>query len=263
MDQQIERSALERVLLRDRMVTLTALVAASLLAWAYIGTGMGGGEMAMSNMAMPGMAMPAQWTASYFALMAAMWIIMMVAMMLPSAAPMILLFAAIRRRREAAAPFAATALFAFAYLAVWAAVGLAATALQWLLDRAAALTPAIAITNAIVAAIVLIAAGAWQFTPLKQACLRYCRSPLMFITQYWGRGPFGLGLTHGLYCLGCCWMLMALLFVGGVMNLAWVALIALYVLAEKVAPRGPWVGYVAGAALIVAGLWQLNVALSL
>jgi len=262
MDQASQLTAFERVLRRDRLITFVALFGATLLAWIYIAT-IGTSSVSTSDMAMPGMsmsdmAMPARWTWSYFAVMAAMWVIMMIAMMLPSAAAMILLFAAIERKQRAASPFVATAKFAFAYLLLWAAIGLAAATLQWQLDRLALLTPAMTMASATFAAITLIAAGLYQFTPLKRACLRGCRSPLEFISQYWGRGPFGLGLTHGLYCIGCCWMLMVLLFVVGVMNLRWVAIIAAFVLVEKIAPRGNVVGYFAGAALIVAGLWQLG-----
>jgi predicted metal-binding membrane protein len=166
---------------------------------------------------------------------------MMVAMMLPSAAPMVLLFATIERRRHGVSPFHATALFITAYLIVWSAFSLAATLLQWRLDSLAQLTPMLATTNAVIAGVVLIAAGAYQFTPVKQACLRGCRSPIEFISRYWSRGPFGIGLLHGLYCLGCCWMLLLLLFVGGAMNLICVALITAFILAEKIVPHGKWV----------------------
>jgi predicted metal-binding membrane protein len=254
MDQVIQTTALERVLKRDRTVTLVALLAVSLLAWAYIASGIG---MDMDAMAMPEMAMPADWTPSYFALMLAMWVMMMVAMMLPSAAPMVLLFATVERRRHGVTPFRATALFASAYLIVWAVFSLVSTVFQWQLDRFAQLTPMLATANALVAAIVLITAGVYQFTPLKQACLRGCRSPIEFVSRYWNRGPFGIGLVHGLYCLGCCWMLMLLLFVGGAMNLLWVALIAAFIFAEKIAPHGKWVSYIAGMALITGAAWVL------
>jgi len=208
---------------------------------------------------MPDMAMPmtSEWTPAYFALMLAMWCIMMVAMMLPSAAPMILLFATVERRRGGGSPFLATALFAAAYIIVWLGFSIIATLLQWQLDRLTLLSPAMASTSALLAAIVLIVAGLYQFTPLKQACLRGCRSPLEFITRYWNRGPFGIGLRHGIYCVGCCWMVMLLLFVGGIMNLLWVAAIAAFILIEKVMPRGEWISYGAGVALICWGSLML------
>jgi len=247
---------------RDRLLTVLALVAASLLAWAYIAAGIGMNRASMPNMAMPAMAMPdmamgPEWNASYFATMAAMWVLMMVAMMLPSAAPMVLLFATIERRHKGAPPHAATAKFALAYLLLWAGVGLGATLLQWQLDRLRLLTPVMAIERGALTGVILLAAGIYQFTPLKQACLRGCRSPLEFLAEHWRRGPFGLGLWHGLYCIGCCWILMLLLFVVGLMNLVWVAIIAAFVLVEKVAPRGNWVRCLAGIALIVLGCAEL------
>jgi predicted metal-binding membrane protein len=265
VDEALKSSALERVLRHDRVVTLIALCAVALAAWGFIlaGAGMDGHAMPKSGMAMPGMAMPdmvmpmaAHWTASYAALIFAMWAVMMVAMMLPSAAPMILLFGTIERRRGGS-PFWATTVFASAYLMVWAGFGLAATLLQWQIARMGLLSSAMASTSRLFAGLVLIGAGIYQFTPLKQSCLRNCRSPLEFITQYWSKGPFGIGLRHGAYCLGCCWMLMLLLFIGGIMNLLWIALIAAFVFAEKVLPRGEWLSYAAGAALAAWGAWTL------
>jgi predicted metal-binding membrane protein len=254
MEPAIETSALERVLRRDRTLTLFALLAAALLAWAFVVSGIG---TDVDSMAMPDMVMPAVWTASYLTVMLAMWGMMMVAMMLPGAVPMVLLFATIERRRCAASPFPATAIFAAAYLLVWLGFSVAATLLQWQLDSLAQLSPALASTNTVFAAIVLIAAGIYQFTPLKRACLRGCRSPLEFISRYWGRGPFGIGLRHGLFCVGCCWMLMLVLFAVGTMNLLWVALIATFVLFEKVLPRGERLSYGAGVVLVGWGSWAL------
>ncbi|HEU5017886.1 MAG TPA: DUF2182 domain-containing protein [Pseudolabrys sp.] len=254
MGQPTQTSALERVLRRDRAVALAALLGVSLLAWTYLAAGIG---MDMKSMSMPDMAMPLDWTPARFGLMFVMWAIMMVAMMLPSAAPMVLLFATIERRRRAASPFRATASFASAYVAVWMSFSVAATVLQWQLDRLALLTPMIATANSVIASIALIAAGGYQFTPLKQACLRGCRSPIEFVCRYWNRGPFGIGLLHGLYCLGCCWMLMLVLFVGGVANLVCVALIASVVLVEKAVPQGKRVSYAVGLVLIGGGAWLL------
>jgi predicted metal-binding membrane protein len=247
-------SALERLLRRDRTVTLISLLAASLLAWAYLLSGAGMHSMSMPDMAMP---MATGWTASHFVLMLAMWGIMMVAMMLPSAAPMILLFATIERRRSGTSPFPSVAMFTAAYVLVWVGFSLAATVLQWQLDHLMLLSPALATTSALASATALIAIGAYQFTPWKHACLRNCRSPLEFISSYWAKGPFAIGLRHGFYRVGCCWMLMLLLFVGGVMNLLWVALIAAFVLAEKTLPHGEWLSYAAGAALISWGSWTV------
>jgi predicted metal-binding membrane protein len=253
----MDASAIERVLRRDRATALLALAAVAALAWAYVALG---ASMDMESMLMPATMSDTDrtpWSAGYFGLMVVMWAVMMVAMMLPSAAPVILLFSTIERRRRHVSPFPAIASFVLGYFAIWAAFSIVATTLQWGLERFALVSSMVASANAVFAAIVLIAAGIYQFTPLKQACLRRCRSPLEFITQHWKRGPFRIGLWHGSYCVGCCWMLMLLLFVGGMMNLLWVALIAMFILAEKLAPRGEWVGYIAGAAMIAWGAWTL------
>ncbi len=182
---------------------------------------------------------------------------MMAAMMLPSAAPMILLYATIARRRsERGESATAAGVFAFGYLAVWSVFSLAATALQHELEKAALLSPMMEATSITLAGAVLIAAGLYQWTPLKQACLRYCRSPLDFLLAYWrpgAPGAFLMGLRHGAVCLGCCWLLMLLLFAGGVMNLAWIAGIAVFVLVEKLSPAGHWIGRAAGALLVAWG----------
>jgi predicted metal-binding membrane protein len=262
-------SVLETVLRRDRLVTLIALALASVAAWAYvafgIGTAMPGTAMDPAMTAMPGMAMapavmampaPMPWTGAYFALIVAMWAVMMVAMMLPGAAPMVLTFAALQRHRRQAAPQAATALFTLGYLAIWAGFSILAATLQWRLDSLALLSPAMATADTVLAGGALMAAGAYQFTPLKQGCLVRCRSPVEFLTRYHRSKPFGLGLRHGLFCLGCCWAMMLLLFVGGVMNLAWVGAITLFVLLEKTVPAGRWLGHVAGIGLILWGGWM-------
>ena len=137
----------------------------------------------------------------------------------------------------------------------------AATLLQWWLDAVGLLSETMALASMVAAAAVLIAAGIYQWTPLKQACLRHCRSPLEFLLFHWRDGPagaFASGVRHGAFCLGCCWMLMALLFVGGIMNLAWIGGIALLVLAEKVLPWGGWTGRATGVVMIAWGLprWQ-------
>ncbi|HEX9835948.1 MAG TPA: DUF2182 domain-containing protein [Alphaproteobacteria bacterium] len=262
MDQAINPSVLERLLRRDRVLTFVALLGISVLAWAYILAGAGMDVRPTDIQSMRGMAMPTHWTASHFALMLAMWAVMMFAMMLPSAAPMVLLFATIERRRHEASPYLAIATFAAAYVLVWSGFSVAATGLQWLLDRLALLSPTMSTTNAILGGAVSIAAGIYQFTPLKRACLRSCRSPLEFLSRYWSSGPFGIGLRHGLYCVGCCWMIMLLLFVGGIMNVTWIALIAAFVLVEKLFPRGEWAGFAGGVALIAWGGWTLCVQIS-
>lgn len=256
-------TALEALLRRDRLVVgagLAALVGASWLYLLHMAAATGDMD-AMRDLSMPSMAMDGAmrpWSGVEVGALAVMWAVMMVAMMTPSAAPMILMFATIHRRRRAEGrPAVPTAIFVLAYLGVWAAFSVVAALAQAGLHAAALLSPAMAATSPLLSGALLVAAGVFQLTPLKRACLASCRSPLAFIMSRWreGRaGAFALGLRHGLYCLGCCWALMALLFVAGVMNLLWVATIAVAVLIEKVVPRGDLVGRVAGVALLVAGL---------
>ena len=192
-----------------------------------------------------------------------MWAVMMVAMMLPAAAPMILVFATVnRKRRESpgAAPYVNTTLFVLAYLAVWGAFSVAAALAQWALHAAALLSEDAMQAAPLAGAVLLAAAGIYQVTPLKYACLARCQTPIGFLLGEWrdgNRGAVVMGLRHGLFCLGCCWVLMALLFVGGVMNLAWVAAIAAFVLIEKVLPAGRLVSVISGAALLIWAAWTL------
>jgi predicted metal-binding membrane protein len=215
-----------------------------------------GSGMAMDDGMVMAMA-PIAWTLGYAVLMFFMWWIMMVAMMLPSAAPMILLFARFNRtQRDRGAPYVPTGAFALGYLVVWAAFSLVAVSAQWGLERTGLLSSMMASTSVILGAGLLIAAGIYQLTPLKYACLRHCRSPLFFISHHWRPGEWGalrMGLEHGAFCAGCCWFLMALLFYGGVMNLFWIIGLALFVLLEKVAPAGHWVGWIMGIGLIAWG----------
>ncbi|GGG33457.1 hypothetical protein GCM10010964_21690 [Caldovatus sediminis] len=255
---------LDWVLRRDRRVAIAALAAVVVLAWAYLLLGAG---MDMdAAMAGAAMAMPMPWSAGQAVLMALMWVLMMVAMMLPSAAPVVLLHATVSRRSDPARGGGRILPFALGYVAVWGAFALVATAAQWGLERAALLTPGMALGSAVAASVVFIGAGIYQLTPLKHACLEHCRSPVEYLAAHWrpgARGAFVMGAHHGAYCLGCCWALMALLFVGGVMNLAWIAGIALLVLVEKLLPGGHAVGRVLGLGLIawgIAGLVGLAIA---
>jgi predicted metal-binding membrane protein len=198
------------------------------------------------------------WSASTLLPLFLMWAEMMVAMMVPSAAPMLLAFAAVnRQRRQQEQPYVPTALFALGYLSVWLGFsGLAAVA-QWVLHSVALLSPTMTSRSSWLAGGLLVASGVFQWTPLKHACLKHCRSPLSLLLNDWVEGHKGaliMGWRNGLYCTGCCWLLMALLFVAGVMNLWWVGLITLFVLAEKIAPQTWHVGAVAGAMLLVWGL---------
>ena len=242
---------LEAVLKRDRLVVLASLLAITLLAWAYLA------DMAL-DMGGMSMAMVEPWTAADFVVMFAMWAIMMIGMMVPSAAPMILLFATVsRKQRGMNRPFAPTGAFALGYIVVWAGFSAAATVLQWGFEQAALLSPMMVSTSPILGGALLIGAGVYQWTSLKEACLKHCRSPLDFIMRGWRKGTGGalrMGLEHGAFCVGCCWILMGLLFFGGVMNLLWVAGITAFVLIEKLAPLGPLTGRVTGVLLMLAGV---------
>jgi predicted metal-binding membrane protein len=251
----VRSSMIEGALRRDRVVVVVALLSVILLAWGYILFGAGMSMHEMSDMPMA--QQQPTWTPAYSALVLTMWGVMMAAMMLPSAAPMILLYGTIAHRRELkGVPAIGAGVFGLGYIAVWSAFSLAAVGLQFELDQAQLLSPMMTVTSRSVAGGVLIAAGVYQWTPLKHACLRRCRSPLEFLMTQWREGRVGalkMGLRHGAYCLGCCWMLMLLLFVGGIMNIAWIAAIAAFVLIEKVSPAGHWIGRVTGVLLVVWG----------
>ncbi|MCX7304386.1 MAG: DUF2182 domain-containing protein [Hyphomicrobiales bacterium] len=279
-------TTLEALLRRDRIVVAAALVFVAVLAWAYLlclGAQMGMSDvpapgdasvempgMDMSGMDMSGMDMGASmapslraWAPADFAFIFTMWAVMMVGMMTPSVTPMVLLYALVgRKARKDGKAFAPTGWFFAGYLLVWVLFSVLATILQWLMASMALLTPAMATASAKVGGVVLIAAGIYQWTPLKGACLRQCQTPIAFLTSHGGfrSDPFGalrLGLEHGIYCLGCCWALMALLFVGGVMNIAWIGGIAILVLLEKTVPAGQLIARCSGALLAAAGIWLL------
>jgi len=246
------------VLRRDQLLVITSLALIIALSWAYILTGAGVNMAAISGSDKMSGVMLARptWDAGYAALMLFMWWVMMLAMMLPSAAPTILLFMAINDRSEDGSRLAGAA-FVLGYAVVWAGFSAAATILQWSLEKAALLTLAMASSSLLLGGGLLIAAGIWQLTPLKHACLRHCRSPIHFLAHGWREGTngaFRMGLEHGAFCLGCCWVLMTLLFYGGVMNLWWIAGLAIYVLIEKLVPAGHWIGRGVGVLLVVWGL---------
>ena len=239
--------ALNRALGRDRRIVIGGLLAAIALSWGYLLTGAGISPPA-----------PTAWTPAYFTLMLVMWCVMMAAMMLPSAAPTILLFAALSRKSaERGDPAVSAIVFAAAYVIVWSGFGLLATFAQMQLDDLALLSPMIKTASVPLGATLLIAAGVYQMTPLKYACLRRCRTPIDFFARRWRPGAKGallMGLAHGGFCLGCCWVMMGLLFYAGVMNLLWVAGLALYVLLEKLAPAGQGISRFAGVVLILWGV---------
>ncbi len=253
---------IEATVKRDRMVVVGALAFVIALSWAYLlaGAGMDISALEMTRLT-PGRGtatmVPADWDIGYAGVMFVMWWVMMIAMMLPSATPMVLLFAAInRKQREKGNPHVATALFASAYLIVWAGFSIVAVGLQWGLEALTLLSPMMTSTSVFLGSGVLLAAGIYQLTPIKQACLKHCRSPLQFIMTRWQNGEggaFRMGVEHGAYCVGCCWFLMGLLFFGGVMNLYWIIGIAVFVLIEKTVPAGHWFSYVVGVVLILCG----------
>lgn len=254
-------AALESVLRRDRAVFLGGLVLVVAISWVWLlmGAGMGMSAIDMTRMAgMDGwMMQQAVWTPGYAALMFTMWWVMMVAMMLPSAAPVLLLYIRVMRNAKGGQrPLVPASIFAAGYVIAWGAFSLIAAGLQWAMETARLMSPMLETTNVWLGAAILIAAGAWQLTPMKTVCLRHCRTPLGFLTSNWRTGYGGalrMGLDHGAYCLGCCWFLMALLFFGGVMNLYWIVGLAVFVLLEKTVPHGHWIGRAAGVALLVWG----------
>ncbi len=245
------------MLSRDRIVVLLAVLGVTILAWLYLFAD----RQRMSAMDMPDMAdmaMPMPWGAAAFALTFAMWWVMMLGMMLPSATPTIMTFATMARRQRAQGQrFVPVSVFTVGYLLVWGAFCVAATLLQWSLDQAALLSPTLATNSAAIGGALFVLSGLYQFTPLKYACLRQCRSPFAFLLNHWRdgwQGALRMGWQHGLYCLGCCWVLMALLFAVGVMNLVWVAVIAAFVFAEKLLPGGVWIGRIAGVLMLAFGV---------
>jgi len=239
----------------DRWIVGAALLVIAALALGYtywLATGFD-----MSGM-MSGEYVP--WSAAYFAFMLVMWIVMMIGMMTPTVAPMILLYAAFARRNTYKHVFAPPGWFLAGYLLAWSGFALVATLLQWWLEKLALVTPMMAGTSRTLGGVALIAAGIYQWLPAKQACLTSCRAPLAFVQRHGGfqstaRGSLRLGALHGLYCVGCCWAVMVLLFAFGVMNLTWIAGLMVFVLLEKLLPWPMLVSRAAGAAAIMTGVY--------
>lgn len=253
--------ATERLLRRDRAILLAALAILALLAWLYTVAGAGmemSGPETTSMSGMRDMAAPAGWSLRYAVLIFLMWWVMMIAMMVPSISPTVLLYGALLRRGGSAARVPAiSAVFLLGYLAIWAVFSALAGAAQWGLEAAGLVSPGMmSLTGSAPGALLLIAAGLFQFTPLKGACLHHCRSPAEFLTRrrrpgLWG--AFVMGAEHGAYCVACCWFLMALLFVGGIMNLYWIVGLTAFVAIERLTPFGEVASRVAGAALVLWG----------
>jgi predicted metal-binding membrane protein len=258
-------SALETLFRRDGVVVIGALGALILLCWIALlaGAGTGMDPAAMSGWLLP-FSLPAAfsspWTPFYWLIAFFMWVVMMVAMMLPSASPMVLLYGRVVRHAEnrgkAKHASASVAAFASGYLTLWILFSALAVALQYALEQAGALSAMMSSRSVLLSALLLIAAGLYQLTPLKTACLTHCRAPAAFIAAHWRPGAVGawrMGLSHGVYCVGCCAALMLLLFVGGIMNLVWIVALSLIVAVEKFAPFGALTAKVIAAALVVGG----------
>lgn len=280
-----ESAPFERLLKRDRAITLAGLALLCAISWLYIvqGAGLGMSASQMTRLAlfphrnaqpmMPPMACdicsaPGQtWGPRTWVLMIAMWWVMMIAMMTPSAAPTILLYARVHRhalaQRQNQDKLAPTGAFAGGYLLVWLGFSAVAALLHWGLQRAGLVSSMMMESQSRwLSAVVLIAGGLFQISRFKNMCLTHCRMPSEFLSRHWRPHTLGairLGALHGAYCVGCCWVLMALLFVVGVMNLIWIAVLAIVVLMEKAMPRGLWFGRVAGVVLIAWGVATLVV----
>ncbi|MBA2743790.1 MAG: DUF2182 domain-containing protein [Chthoniobacterales bacterium] len=256
--------ALPALVKRDRLIIALGIALTGGIAWWYTiyeARRMNvTGVCACAGMKMGGPELDA-WSASALLPLFLMWAVMMVAMMLPTAAPMILTFAAVaRNRRRADRPYVPVAVFAAGYVAIWCAFSIVAALGQWLLHRQALLSSAMASSSALLGGVLLLAAGVFQFTPLKRTCLTHCRAPLEFIMTRWreGRGgAFLMGIEHGAFCTGCCWALMALLFVLGVMNIFWIAALTIIVTLEKMLPRAKWLSLTTGLLLAGWGAWVL------
>jgi len=245
--------------LRDRALIASCIVVITGLAWAYLirlNRQMPSVE-AESMMAAMGMVMNQPWGAGDLLLTFAMWAVMMVGMMAVPALPVLLLFAGMRAQRVDRGLVPTVPSFGFGYLFVWVAFSACATAAQWALHERALLSSTMATSSTLLAGLILIAAGVYQLTPLKTGCLARCRSPLGFLMSSWrdgSSGAFQMGLRHGIFGLGCCWALMAVLFVVGVMNLTWVGVLTVFILAEKLGPTGAHVSRAGGAILIALGV---------
>jgi predicted metal-binding membrane protein len=238
---------------RDQCLIVFSLTVLVMLAWFYLI------RLDLNMPDMPGMAMGIHdWTPTDFIMMSLMWVIMMIGMMVPSAMRSVMIYSLIVSKAQTSGrSIAPTYLFVSGYVCIWSFFSLIATILQWLLERLALVSPMMVSTSAYLGAVLLIGAGVYQLTPLKDVCLKHCQAPTEFINKHYKKGSFGafqLGLKHGAYCLGCCWALMGLLFIGGVMNLIWILAISLFVLAEKLLPVQIRTARVTGILMILSGL---------
>jgi len=250
-------STVDRIVGRERSIALASLLGVAALAWYYLWREAAMMSSMSMESAMTATAASQVWTVEWIWVTFFMWTIMMVGMMLPSAAPAMLLYGAMERKnRERGTVLPSIWIFAAGYLAVWTGFSLAATLIQAALQSNGLVTGMMVSNSAWLTAGLLLAAGVYQWLPAKDACLEKCRDPLQFFLFRWqpgAAGAFRMGAEHGAFCTGCCWALMLLLFTAGVMNLLWVALIAGFVLVEKVLPAGRWTGRLAGVAMVAAG----------
>jgi predicted metal-binding membrane protein len=240
----------------DRLTVIICLVFVIALSWSYLLTGAG---MNATQLSMSEFMKQTQWDFGYAFTMFTMWWVMMAAMMLPSALPMILLFNSLHQKIGDKSPRAVSA-FVAAYLLIWGGFSAIATSCQWLLVQQGLIATMKPINSTLLGAGLLISAGIWQLTPWKESCLNHCRTPIQFLSENWQAGTMGtlrMGLKHGLFCLGCCWVLMALLFYGGIMNLLWIIGLAIFILIEKVTPANIHVSRYSGVLLIAWGLLLL------
>jgi predicted metal-binding membrane protein len=262
---QKETTAIEFLMRRDRFIVFIGLALVTVFGWVYIfdlamkmqGMSGHGGDL-MKQATEPDLM---AWHLPRLLLTFIMWIVMMVAMMTPSAAPMVLQFASVYRRRHTQDSIvAASAIFLSGYFLVWMLFSGLSTLIQWRLHSAAMLSSMMVVTSRVLAGVLFIAAGVFQWTALKQACLRSCRSPMGFFLTEWREGRAGIlamGIKHGGYCLGCCFFLMAVLFAAGVMNLFWVTGIAALILLEKLSKAGPVIARVVGIGMLPWGVWLI------
>lgn len=263
-----ESGFIESTLRRQRLIAVASLFVLVALAWLYLflGAGTGMSLLAMSTWQFPppisASVMQPNWDLTYAILMLLMWWVMMIAMMVPGATPMILLYSRTRARAssrgQSLSSLGGTGLFVSGYLSAWLGFSFAATIGQYFLSTFGIFDGGrMWSTNAMLSAGILILAGIYQLLPAKAACVEHCRSPVNYLASHFRPGNFGawmMGVEHGAFCLGCCWALMALLFVGGAMNLVWIAGLTILVIVEKLIARGRWFERMIGGLLIAAGI---------
>ena len=257
---------------RDRLIVVAGLLVLIVASWSYlffVSTDMKNSGMQMSPEIGNDMRMSAvtadimPWGTAEWISMFVMWSVMMIGMMIPSASPMILLFSKVnRQRREGNQPYVSTGIFMLGYVIVWTFFSVVATSANYILHANALLSGMMGQSeSAILGGCLLIAAGIFQWTPWKNTCLNQCRTPMGFLMTEWrdgGIGALSMGLKHGLYCTACCWLIMSLIFVLGVMNLVWIAALSIFVLLEKIAPKGLWISRASGIAFVIWGSLLLS-----